>query len=47
MTRSVLAIPGADGAELVAVVHEPAGPPLSVMILLAGGVLPRMGVDQR
>lgn len=46
MTRSVLAIPGADGAELVAVVHEPAGPPLSVTILLAGGVLPRMGVNR-
>jgi len=46
MTRSVLTIPGADGAELVAVVHEPAGPPLSVTILLAGGVLPRMGVNR-
>jgi pimeloyl-ACP methyl ester carboxylesterase len=46
MTRSVLAIPGADGAELVAVVHEPAGPPLSVTVLLAGGVLPRMGVNR-
>ena len=46
MTRRVLTIPGADGAELVAVVHEPAGPPLSVTILLAGGVLPRMGVNR-
>jgi pimeloyl-ACP methyl ester carboxylesterase len=46
MTRSVLTIPGADGAELVAVVHEPAGPPLSVTVLLAGGVLPRMGVNR-
>jgi pimeloyl-ACP methyl ester carboxylesterase len=46
MTRSVLTIPGADGAELVAVVHEPAGPPLSITILLAGGVLPRMGVNR-
>jgi pimeloyl-ACP methyl ester carboxylesterase len=46
MTRRVVTIPGADGAELVAVVHEPAGPPLSVTILLAGGVLPRMGVNR-
>jgi pimeloyl-ACP methyl ester carboxylesterase len=46
MIRSVLTIPGADGAELVAVVHEPAGPPVSVTILLAGGVLPRMGVNR-
>jgi pimeloyl-ACP methyl ester carboxylesterase len=46
MIRSVLTIPGADGSELVAVVHEPAGPPVSVTILLAGGVLPRMGVNR-
>ena len=46
MTRSVLTLPGADGAELVAVVHEPAGPPVSVTVLLAGGVLPRMGVNR-
>ena len=46
MTRSVVGIPGANGAELVAVVHEPDGPPRSVMILLAGGVLPRMGVNR-
>ncbi len=46
MIRSVLTIPGADGAELVAVVHEPAGPPVSVTVLLAGGVLPRMGVNR-
>ena len=44
--RSVLTLPGADGAELVAVVHEPEGPPLSVTLLLAGGVLPRMGVNR-
>jgi pimeloyl-ACP methyl ester carboxylesterase len=30
----------------MAVVHEPVGPPLSVTILLAGGVLPRMGVNR-
>ena len=29
MRRSVLTLPGADGAELVAVVHEPAGPAAS------------------
>jgi pimeloyl-ACP methyl ester carboxylesterase len=46
MIRSVLTIPGANGSELVAVVHEPAGPPVSVTILLAGGVLPRMGVNR-
>ena len=39
-------LPGADGAELVAVVHEPDGPPSSVTVLLAGGVLPRMGVNR-
>jgi pimeloyl-ACP methyl ester carboxylesterase len=44
--RSVLTLPGADGAELVAVVHEPEGPPISVTLLLAGGVLPRMGVNR-
>jgi pimeloyl-ACP methyl ester carboxylesterase len=44
--RSVLTLPGADGAELVAVVHEPDGPPISVTVLLAGGVLPRMGVNR-
>ena len=27
MRRNVLTLVGADGAELVAVVHEPAGPP--------------------
>ena len=46
MIRRVLTVPGADGAELMAVVHEPVGPPLSVTILLAGGVLPRMGVNR-
>ena len=46
MRRSVLSVPGADGAELIAVVHEPAGPPTSVTLLLAGGVLPRMGVNR-
>jgi pimeloyl-ACP methyl ester carboxylesterase len=46
MIRRVLTIPAADGAELLAVVHEPEGPPLSVTILLAGGVLPRMGVNR-
>jgi pimeloyl-ACP methyl ester carboxylesterase len=46
MTRRVLTLDGADGAELVAVVHEPAGPPRSVTLLLAGGVLPRMGVNR-
>ena len=46
MTRTVLTLPGADGAELVAVVHEPAGPPTSVIVLMAGGVLPRMGVNR-
>jgi pimeloyl-ACP methyl ester carboxylesterase len=46
MTRSVLTLAGADGAELVAVVHEPVGPPRSVTLLLAGGVLPRMGVNR-
>ena len=30
----------------MAVVHEPAGPPTSVTLLLAGGVLPRMGVNR-
>lgn len=46
MIRRVLTVQGADGAELMAVVHEPVGPPLSVTILLAGGVLPRMGVNR-
>jgi pimeloyl-ACP methyl ester carboxylesterase len=46
MRRSVLTVTGADGAELVAVVHEPEGPPRSVIVLLAGGVLPRMGVNR-
>jgi pimeloyl-ACP methyl ester carboxylesterase len=46
MRRNVLTLVGADGAELVAVVHEPAGPPRSVTLLLAGGVLPRMGVNR-
>jgi pimeloyl-ACP methyl ester carboxylesterase len=46
MRRSVLTVPAADGAELVAVVHEPDGPPCSVTLLLAGGVLPRMGVNR-
>jgi pimeloyl-ACP methyl ester carboxylesterase len=46
MRRSVLTVPGADGAELFAVVHEPEGPPRSVTVLLAGGVLPRMGVNR-
>jgi pimeloyl-ACP methyl ester carboxylesterase len=46
MRRSVLTVPGPDGAELVAVVHEPEGPPRSVTVLLAGGVLPRMGVNR-
>jgi pimeloyl-ACP methyl ester carboxylesterase len=44
--RSVLNLAGAGGAELFAVVHEPDGPPLSVTVLLAGGVLPRMGVNR-
>ncbi len=46
MRRSVLTVRGADGSDLVAVVHEPAGPPTSVTLLLAGGVLPRMGVNR-
>ena len=46
MRRSVLSVPGADGAELIAVVHEPEGPAISVTVLLAGGVLPRMGVNR-
>jgi pimeloyl-ACP methyl ester carboxylesterase len=46
MRRSVLTVSAADGAELVAVVHEPEGPPRSVTLLLAGGVLPRMGVNR-
>jgi pimeloyl-ACP methyl ester carboxylesterase len=46
MRRRVLTLPGADGAELVAVVHEPECPPTSVIVLLAGGVLPRMGVNR-
>ena len=46
MRRSVLTLPGADGSELFAVVHEPEGPPVSVTVLLAGGVLPRMGVNR-
>ena len=46
MRRSVLTMTGADGAELIAVVHEPDGPPVSVTVLLAGGVLPRMGVNR-
>ena len=46
MRRSVLSVTGADGAELIAVVHEPEGPPCSVTVLLAGGVLPRMGVNR-
>jgi pimeloyl-ACP methyl ester carboxylesterase len=46
MRRSVLSVTGADGSELFAVVHEPEGPPVSVTVLLAGGVLPRMGVNR-
>ncbi len=46
MRRSVLSVTGADGSELIAVVHEPEGPPVSVTVLLAGGVLPRMGVNR-
>jgi pimeloyl-ACP methyl ester carboxylesterase len=46
MRRSVLSVRRPDGAELLAVVHEPEGPPLSVVLLLAGGVLPRMGVNR-
>ena len=46
MRRSVLTITGASGDELFAVVHEPDGPPRSVTVLLAGGVLPRMGVNR-
>jgi pimeloyl-ACP methyl ester carboxylesterase len=46
MRRSVLNVTGADGSELFAVVHEPEGPPVSVTVLLAGGVLPRMGVNR-
>jgi pimeloyl-ACP methyl ester carboxylesterase len=46
MRRSVLSVRSADGSDLVAVVHEPAGPPTSVTLLLAGGVLPRMGVNR-
>jgi pimeloyl-ACP methyl ester carboxylesterase len=46
MRRSVLTVSGDDGAELVAVVHEPEGEPRSVTVLLAGGVLPRMGVNR-
>ena len=38
MRRSVLTTAGADGSELISVVHEPEGPPLSVTVLLAGGV---------
>jgi pimeloyl-ACP methyl ester carboxylesterase len=46
MRRSVLTVHSEEGAELVATVHEPEGPPVSVTLLLAGGVLPRMGVNR-
>ena len=46
MRRSVLTVRADEGADLVAVVHEPEGPPTSVTLLLAGGVLPRMGVNR-
>jgi pimeloyl-ACP methyl ester carboxylesterase len=46
MRRSVVSVSGCEGAELVAVVHEPDGRPVCVTVLLAGGVLPRMGVNR-